>query len=1138
MSTKANDSGNTGGSRQRRDKLLSVQHQVQKLWEESQIYEADVDPSREKYMITFPYPYMNGRLHLGHAFTLTKADFQARFQRMNNKNVLFPFGFHCTGMPICASADKLKMELNSPKLAETDDDKEQETSQVQLKSKVAAKTGGAKTQSEILKAMGIPEEEISKFTDPIYWTEYFPPLTKKDLKNFGTAVDWRRSFITTDINPYYDAFVKWQFRTLKFKKDKIRYGLRPAVFSRIENQPCADHDRSSGEGVGPQEYTLIKLKALSLPEDIEELVGGRDVFLVCATLRPETMYGQTNCWILPTGEYDLILAFDSPICKSSETTDGVLRKVYDSKEEALADCNTVFICSKKSAYNMAYQGIVPLVSEKSIPTGKSVNSLPEVISFSKISGEKLIGTPLMPPNAYYSKIYTLPMFSISMDKGTGVVSSVPSDSPDDYAAWNDIKSKVGIREKYNIQEDWLLDLVPIIDTPELGTLAGEAVYLKYKIQSQNDSAKLKQAKEEVYKKGFYDGVMISGDFKGMKVSEIKDQAKQKLIDDKNALVYLEPENTVISRTGESCIIALCKQWYIEYGEEKWRKDVYDWVNDEKSFETFYPQVRTSFLEVINWLREWACSRSYGLGTYLPWDTENNQKVLIESLSDSTIYMAYYTICHFFHSDFEGRSKGLMDIPIEYVNDDLFNYVFCLTDEPSEDLIKNIGRGQLDRMRNEFSYFYPLDCRVSGKDLIFNHLTMCLYNHAAIWEDRKDLWPRSFYCNGHVMIDSMKMSKSTGNWITLEDGINEYSADACRIALADAGDTIDDANFCRDIANSAIMRLYSIIQSAQFYVENKDKLRCGSQEMSNSELQTFLKENPNALNALNQADQIFTSEVIRLANEAYNSYRNFAYRDALKYALFEFQLRRDQYRLLCDSNDLFLNTNVLKLFIETQIKILTPIAPHTCEYIWRDILGNEGFIVNMKWPDFNDDSIKEFRFSPNHSKMLNLIIKSIEDFRKSMDKWSSAKKGGSASTGGGKQKASSAIIYVSNEYQDWQIEGLNQVQKIINEEGGVLPKDYVSKLRKTPVIEQMDKNMLKNVLSFISLKASEFKENDSAFSTCLPFDEFELFSTQSYFISKSLGLESVKVKHTKQDCSEISADKLSQIIPSRPMITFF
>ncbi|KAJ1611368.1 hypothetical protein OJ252_1551 [Cryptosporidium canis] len=1110
MSSKGNDSGNTGGSRHRRDKLLSVQHQIQKIWEENQIYEADADLSREKYMITFPYPYMNGRLHLGHAFTLTKADFQARFQRMNNKNVLFPFGFHCTGMPICASADKLKAELSSPKSAEKEEGRE-ETGQVQLKSKVAAKTGGAKTQSEILRAMGIPDEEIGNFTDPVYWTEYFPPLAKKDLKDFGTAIDWRRSFITTDINPYYDAFVKWQFRTLKFKRDKIRYGLRPAVFSRIENQPCADHDRSSGEGVGPQEYTLVMLKALNLPENLEELVGGRTVYFVCATLRPETMYGQTNCWILPTGEYELILAFDSPLCKTMETSDGVLRKIYERREDALADCNTVFICSKRSAYNMAYQGIVPLVAGNASSKGDNISSLPEIVSLSKISGENLIGIPLMPPNAYYSKIYSLPMFSISMDKGTGVVSSVPSDSPDDYAAWNDIKTKAGIREKYNIKEEWILDLVPIIDTPELGTFAGEAAYMKYKVQSQNDSAKLKQAKEEAYKKGFYDGIMIAGDFKGMKVSDVKDQAKQKLINDKNALIYLEPENTVISRTGESCIIALCKQWYLEYGEEKWRKDVYDWVSDETSFETFYPQVRTSFLEVINWLREWACSRSYGLGTYLPWDTENNQKVLIESLSDSTIYMAYYTICHFLHSDLEGKSKGLLDIPIEYVNDDLFDYVFCLTDEPSENLIKNIGMGQLEQMRKEFSYFYPLDCRVSGKDLIFNHLTMCLYNHAAIWENQRNFWPRSFYCNGHVMIDSMKMSKSSGNWITLEDGISEYSADACRIALADAGDMIDDANFCRDIANSAIMRLYSLIQSAQFYVENKEKLRGGSLEQSNSELQSFLSANPNALKAFNQADQIFTSEVIRLSNEAYQSYKNFAYRDALKYSLFEFQLRRDQYRLLCDSNDLFLNKNVLKLFIETQIKILTPIAPHTCEYIWRDILGNDGFIVNSRWPEFDDDSIKDFKFSPNHSKMLSLLIKSVEEFRKSMDKWSSSNK-----KGGSKSSACSATIYVSSEYQDWQIEGLNQVQKIINEEGGVLPKDYISRLRKTPVIEKMDKNMLKNVLSFISLKASEYKENDSAFSTSLPFDEFELFETQSYFISKSLGLKSVQVKHTKQD----------------------
>ena len=77
---------------------------------------------------------------------------------------------------------------------------------------------------------------------------------------------------------------------------------RYAVFSPLDGQPCADHDRASGEGVGPQEYTLIKMKVLELHGALSALQG-RDVYFMAATLRPETMYGQTNCWVLPTGEY-------------------------------------------------------------------------------------------------------------------------------------------------------------------------------------------------------------------------------------------------------------------------------------------------------------------------------------------------------------------------------------------------------------------------------------------------------------------------------------------------------------------------------------------------------------------------------------------------------------------------------------------------------------------------------------------------------------------------------------------------------------------------------------------------------------------------------------------------------------------
>lgn len=80
----------------------------------------------------------------------------------------------------------------------------------------------------------------------------------KDLKDFGLFVDWRRSFITTEVNPFYDSFIRWQFNTLK-AADKVKFGKRYTIYSQLDGQPCADHDRAKGEGVGPQEYTLIKI---------------------------------------------------------------------------------------------------------------------------------------------------------------------------------------------------------------------------------------------------------------------------------------------------------------------------------------------------------------------------------------------------------------------------------------------------------------------------------------------------------------------------------------------------------------------------------------------------------------------------------------------------------------------------------------------------------------------------------------------------------------------------------------------------------------------------------------------------------------------------------------------------------------
>ncbi len=84
-----------------------------------------------------------------------------------------------------------------------------------------AKSGGAKYQWQIMQSMGMDHEEIRRFADPAHWLDYFPPHCKADLQAMGLHVDWRRSFITTDSNPFFDSFVRWSFVRLK-ERNKVR----------------------------------------------------------------------------------------------------------------------------------------------------------------------------------------------------------------------------------------------------------------------------------------------------------------------------------------------------------------------------------------------------------------------------------------------------------------------------------------------------------------------------------------------------------------------------------------------------------------------------------------------------------------------------------------------------------------------------------------------------------------------------------------------------------------------------------------------------------------------------------------------------------------------------------------------------
>jgi len=96
----------------------------------------------------------------------------------------------------------------------------------------------------------------------------------------------------------------------------------------------------------------------------------------------------------------------------------------------------------------------------------------------------------------------------------------------------------------------------------------------------------------------------------------------------------------------------------------------------------------------------------------------------------------------------------------------WDYVYLGTEYNAE-ACPDVTEEQLAKLKSEFKFWYPMDMRCSGKDLVRNHLTMSLYNHAAIWPEKQmECWTRSYFCNGYLNLNGEKMSKSTGNFLTL------------------------------------------------------------------------------------------------------------------------------------------------------------------------------------------------------------------------------------------------------------------------------------------------------------------------------------------------------------------------------------
>lgn len=1024
----------------RRDTLVAIEKKYQRVWAEEKHFEVDAptleeDPSDDaeevrkhhpKYFATMAYPYMNGVLHVGHSFTLSKVEFATGFERMNGKRALFPLGFHCTGMPIKSAADKIKREVELfgadfsgvPKEEDQQEEKPKEavkredvTKFLAKKSKAVAKQGRGKYQFEIMLQLGIPKEEVPRFADAQYWLHYFPDLVKKHVTAFGGRVDWRRSMVTTDANPYYDAFVRWQINRLR-DCGKIKFGERYTIYSEKDGQACLDHDRLLGEGINPQEYTGIKILVTEFASAALEhfksegfSLEGKKVYLVAATLRPETMYGQTCCFVLPKLTYGI---FD-------------------------AGNGSYYITTERAFKNMSYQGLTPTRGDyKSTLT---------------VDGADLVGSKINAPLAVHKELRVLPMETVLANKGTGVVTCVPSDSPDDFVTSRDLANKP---DYYHVDREWVQPEVAIVRTEKYGDKCAEFLVNEMKIQSPKDAAQLALAKEAAYKEGFYNGTMLVGKYAGQKVEAAKPQVKADLVASGDAFVYNEPEGVVISRSGDECIVSLEDQWYIDYGEASWKAQALECL---ASMQTFSQETRNSFEGVLDWLKNWAVTRTYGLGTRLPWDN----KYLVESLSDSTVYMAYYTISRFLHLDYYGQKHGKFAIDASQMTDDVFDYIFSRR----EDIKTDIPVEQLKAMRREFEYFYPLDVRVSGKDLIPNHLTFFIYSHVTLFAKRN--WPRGIRANGHLLLNNAKMAKSTGNFLTLEQTVEKYGADAARITLADAGDTIEDANFDESNANAAILRLTTLKEWCEDVLANQT-LRTGPSD-------SFF-------------DNTFDNEMNDLIEKTYEQYELTNYKVALKYGLFDFQTARDSYRELTIAS-IGMHRDLVLKYIETQALLLAPIAPHFAEYIYRELLGKSGSIQTVAFPRASKPVSKA---SLDALDYVRTLARSVRETEGSVLK----KKRGKAEVDGA--LPTKLTIFIATTFPAWQADYIELVRELF--EAQSLDDNKLIK-------EKVGKDM-KRAMPFISLLKQRLASEDPkiVLNREITFNEVEVFKSVYTNIQKS------------------------------------
>ncbi|MFW6041355.1 MAG: leucine--tRNA ligase, partial [Thermoplasmatota archaeon] len=694
---------------------VEIEKKWQNKWEQADIYKTEKNEDKDPYYIIFAYPGISGFLHLGHMRCYSYTDILARYKRMSGYNVLFPAGTHPTGNQAISLSKKIQE--------------------------------GDEERIEYLLRNGASKEDLERLKNPMKLVDYFNEVYKEEYwKKFGISIDF--DYFTYTIREDYKQFIKWQFKKLNQKGllvQKPYFGTECVRCGPVAVDP-SETDLSKGGTAEKQEYTLLKFEY-------------RDKYITAATLRPETVFGQTNLWVDPEEVY-------------------VVAEVEGEE----------WILSEEAAEKLSYQ-------KDSV----------EIVE--RVKGEEMIGDYATAP-AVHKDIIILPASFTDPDVGTGIVTSVPSDAPYDWIALKDIKENEELLEKYDLKEK-IKDLEPIeiIDSDEWGKNPAKKIIEEMDIQSQDEVEKLEEATQKIYKAGFHTGTMLDTceGYAGMRVQQAKEQIKEDLIETGEADVIYDLSEEVICRCGEKVVVGkIPDQWFIKYSDfgltEDSKRQAKNMFIKPQSYSDNLP-------DTIEWFQDRSCAR---LGNWMGTEFPIDNRWIIEAIADSTLYPAFYIVAKYYNED---RMEA------DQMTEEFFDYVYLGKGEPKKIAENNgIDVETLEDARGDFSYWYPIDINLGGKEHMTVHFPAFLMNHVGVLNEKD--WPKGIFVNWWLISKGGKISKSKGGAEPIPDAAEKYGVDTLRLFYAHSSSPFVDKEWSEEEVFNYRKKLKNIWNQVNKMAETK------------------------------------------------------------------------------------------------------------------------------------------------------------------------------------------------------------------------------------------------------------------------------------------------------------------------------